>query len=452
MELKENTLNNIPEGTVLFEEGNPADHICAVLKGSVEMSAAGIKHILKSGTMLGIADAYNGVCRCSYRARENTLLYVFPVKGVKGMELFLEKYVDYRGISVASMSRLTTAINTVRTKMLVATSSLCLSLNKCYEMYKEIAGNDAACFNDIENLEQPELLVPEGDSRLICRAEQAQLPIETNKFYFEKCANLAAAENEEMSEIIEALMADCAVLNEYARDMFYIAINREQTSLFDIVVSHLIDISGEEPEEENISRLTDVSDTLIKLDNTIAENTGENILDKGKLEELLGMLSAEGCEKRKAENSRNEAKLEIEIQNKIASLKDSAKQITGYAELDDSKTAVFISSLDFMAAASDRMEVSDEMRQKKHALTPIFYEAYRRCLVKSLDDKKLPLAVELFLNYGFADERLVNDSQLKTLCLFKEELYHGQYNIYTAYTAEPKIRQGIISRKTILKT
>ena len=82
-----------------------------------------------------------------------------------------------------------------------------------------------------------------------------------------------------------------------------------------------------------------------------------------------------------------------------------------------------------MASASDRMEVSDEMRQKKHALAPIFYEAYKSCLVKSLDDKNLPLAVDLFLEYGFADERLLSKEQLKAICSFEEELYHGEYNI-----------------------
>lgn len=432
MDLKENTLNNIPAGSVIFSANSPADHICAILKGSVEMSAEGIRHILKSGSMLGIADAYRGVYEYTYTATEDALLYVFPVKGEDGMKLFLEKFVDYRGISVASMSRLVTTLNVIKTKMTVATSSLSTSLSGIYEFYKAVAMDEALEFSDIEKLEAPEFEWDIDDNELLCRAEMAQLPVETHKYFYEQCVNLAASENEKMSKLIEEIMGDCRLLFEYAKTMFEIAVNRDKTSLLDIAVSQVVSSNKEGISKDLSEHFHDAKNILIKLDDTIEENTGERVLNREKLEELIEQISDEGFEKRQEEASNEAAKKELIIQNRVDSLTSSLERILKFAELDESKEAVFKNGIEFLVESADRMEVSDEMRQKKHALTPIFYQIYKNCFKKSITEDKVPYAVELLLSYGFVDERLLSEDKLRALCSIEEDDYSGEYNIYTA--------------------
>ena len=442
MTLKDNTLNNIPAGTLLFSEGEEVTHICAILKGSVEMLHNGLRLTLKSGSMFGITDAFSNKYQCSYVVKETAALYVFSVKGEQGMSLFLNKYMDYRGISVAAMSRLTTAVAQIRDKLILSTRTLAVAIETYYRLYHEKAKSAAITFADIESLSQPELTASADAQELICRAEQAQLPMETHKFYYENCVNLAVSENEKMSLLIGRLLMDCSLLKDHARNMLEITINRENTSLYEVVVGQIVANNGQhEIDAELVSLLGEIKDMLLKLGDTLEEYTGEGMLDTAKLRRLYLTVTKEGVAMRREAAENEAARAEIRIQSRLAFLSNSVNQILEFSELDEVKAAVFRDAVEYLVNAPDKAAVSDEMRKKKHALTPIFYRIYENCLKKSLESEP-PYPVELLLDYGYIDERLLNEKQLRYLCSREPDEYDGRYNIYTMREWLTMIYQG----------
>ena len=58
-EMKANAVNQIPKGTEIFLENEPATYVCVVIKGRVLATSESAKILLPSGSFLGVFDSKN---------------------------------------------------------------------------------------------------------------------------------------------------------------------------------------------------------------------------------------------------------------------------------------------------------------------------------------------------------------------------------------------------------
>ncbi len=81
--------------------------------------------------------------------------------------------------------------------------------------------------------------------------------------------------------------------------------------------------------------------------------------------------------------------------------------------------------------APDRLSSSEEMRQLRKKLTENFYKVYKAVFLKSLEDPRLPVEINLFLTFGLCDERLVSASTLEDLMECAEKWQNTPDNVFT---------------------
>jgi len=118
-------------------------------------------------------------------------------------------------------------------------------------------------------------------------------------------------------------------------------------------------------------------------------------------------------------------------------LKDSIDVILNYVAFPEEKRKSIVKSIDDMKKLdmNDLLGKTSRMVLKK--LQDDFIDIYRAAFVKSLaDPANIPLQVQLFFNFGFIDEKLINDEQLEFIVNSLEYLKQDQqleFNIITLY-------------------
>ncbi len=100
----------------------------------------------------------------------------------------------------------------------------------------------------------------------------------------------------------------------------------------------------------------------------------------------------------------------------MGQLKGSLAQILKFAFIEKEEQEEIVMAMNTFAMAKDRLSVQDDMRKIKKQITGHFYKVYQNCLFKWFENKNVPLAVKLFLNYGYMDERLLDEDQILFLC------------------------------------
>ena len=87
--LKENALNQLKKGTVLFQEGTKVHSFGMIVKGSVLIqSSGGVQRLVKTGTLAAVEDLFSGEYSGDYTTQEDTIFYAFPASEADQLELF----------------------------------------------------------------------------------------------------------------------------------------------------------------------------------------------------------------------------------------------------------------------------------------------------------------------------------------------------------------------------
>ena len=79
----------------------------------------------------------------------------------------------------------------------------------------------------------------------------------------------------------------------------------------------------------------------------------------------------------------------------------------------EEETADFEEAMEQFIVLLDKLATEEIHRKLRKRITEGFYKIYEAVFVKAYEDGAiLPRAVELFLNFGFMDERLITNAQL----------------------------------------
>ncbi len=106
---------------------------------------------------------------------------------------------------------------------------------------------------------------------------------------------------------------------------------------------------------------------------------------------------------------------DIPVENLMEVLKNSLAQILRFAQTGQTEQREIAAAVQTFVNSKDRLSTQDDMRKLKKQLTTYYFKLYQACIFKWLDGEKLPLAVKMFLNFGYMDERLLNEEQIKFL-------------------------------------
>lgn len=100
----------------------------------------------------------------------------------------------------------------------------------------------------------------------------------------------------------------------------------------------------------------------------------------------------------------------------VADLQNSLYQILKFSNIEEKDQKEMASLMQMFENAPDRLSTQDDMRRLKKKITDYYFKVYKLCVFKWFEDENVPLAVRLFLNYGYMDENLMDKEQILFLC------------------------------------
>lgn len=413
--LKENELNQIAKGTKLFRKGERVTFIGMVVKGSILVESKGMKRIAKKGEMVAVTDLFVNAYLGNYTTEEDTILYAFPAANEESLENFLNSNMDYRGIIVRSMENELLEYLEEREHLLSRAVDLHSYLQQHYSYINKAGITDTF-------IEEFLIHDPEESFALDCREEKisfyqesANVPEKVHNQFYYYGDRMALYQISELAYMIQNIMESYEEIIKYLEEIFDVFWNKNGQNLFDLEVQFAKEAKKNAKfEMVQLVRINDTKDKLYTLFELYEKLTGKKLpLNKNYLEEqFASVMNAP------VENNTDIAEEVVEDkpkENPMVVLKGSLLQILKFAEVEAEEQKEIITVINAFVNAKDRLSTQDDVRRIKKQITTEFYKLYKVCIFKWFENPNVPLAVELFLNYGYIDERLLDQEQIEYL-------------------------------------
>lgn len=431
IELKAGTVNQVVKGTTLFTHDESIEYICLILKGRVVVKSKGTMTILVPGCFIGINDLFIGRYLSDYIALDELAIYTFEAEGAQTINTIVGTNKDYGGLMVYSLCNYMKNLNDIKSTLLEQTSLLYTFINSQYRLYIEIGkklGITTITVPKVDELLEFNQEYSVDEKKLSVYLESCRVPAEVQKSYYSYTSALAVHHTEEISALIAEITIECSELADYIEELTYILMNDGEQSLFKYQAILAIKLGqAGKYSKELMDSIDDTVDYINKIENIFHEKIGRTLqIDRKKMEQLYYVLLTGKDDK----EVQAEEDLPLSIVG-VNELKGALQQILGYSTLEKDVLLSFANNIEYFVSITDRLAMDDKTREVKRNITKTFYSLYENIFLLSYGKQTVPKVIDLFLNFGFIDERLLTKEQLLSLCQLEISQKESRCNIYT---------------------
>ncbi len=425
MKINYNAVNQAEKGTVIYAANDQVDSICIILKGRVLAVNSGTKILFGSGSFLGITDLYRERFLNSYIAYDDLTFYCFPIKRKEDLIDIISSNKDYKGLIVASLVKYLNEADKIFNSLQTHAKQLYNFMISNYGAYLETSkklGYPVKTIGVMQNMEPLVNMLDVEDKKLLYYKECSKITLAVWKEFCAVGNTVTLYLVDELVELIEQLTTECIEMSAYISEVFDGLMNNSEACLFKNFTA--LAISIEEAGGYNDELLV-IIDNIVDEINVIEKLFNDKIgcklnVDRKRMEEIYyTLLSKESNRKDQVKNQFQY--MQSEIQQVDSELNNSLKQIIQYAKLDDEKAhrleQLFLNYINL----KDKHSTEDAERSLRKHLSEQFYNLYELVFFRAYQDKEVSRVINLFLKYGFLDERLLNKEQLKDLYYLEEE-------------------------------
>ncbi|QHQ60366.1 hypothetical protein Ana3638_05925 [Anaerocolumna sedimenticola] len=426
MKINNYAVNQAEKGSVIYELDEQINSVCIILKGRVQAVNHGSKIILGSGNFLGVSDLlYKGRYLNTYIAYDDLTFYCFPIQQKDELGEIFASNKDYKGLMVASLTRQINELDKVYGSLQLMAEQLYNFINRNYEVYLETGkryGYPTTAIDSIVEMERYNSESIIDERKLAYYKECAKISLDVWKSFCTSGDGVTLYLVEETAGLIDQLTTECMELSTYIYDIFSLLMNNTDICLFKGFAALAISIEESGGYNNDILHIVDeIIDQINKIEKLYEEKVGRSIqVDRARMEEIYYLLLSKNSS-RKEQVENNFQYTQSELQQMSEGFNDSLKQIQLYGERDDEKTEELNQLILDFINLKDKFSTDDRIRVLRRKIMQHYYELYERVFFKALNDKEVPRIIDLFLKYGFLDERLLSKEQLKELYYLEEE-------------------------------
>ena len=409
-EMKKNSVNQVIKDTTIFEEGEAVTVVGLVIKGRVRVRADGVNLVLGSGNFLGLCDLGDGIHKVTYTAETNMAVYAFAVSELEPtLRGLIQLNKEYAPLMVSTLSKYIRELSKIQGELEKACDDTFNRLKALYQRYHDVGANTGAKANvlrSIEELDKPEReeIVNLNKTEYYCAC--AGLPSEVQKAYFGANTVITLYHIKEELELINALQLQCRQDALYLKGLaeplvisdrsLYISV-LQQATMLQRMGAAASDVTG---------LFDDVVDYINTLENLLESRAGIDLeIDHEFMEEsYFELLNG------KASDSDSTTGV---TEEQLRELVGSLDYILEYSELEEEQAQQFKQYIQEFEALPDKFSTDDEVRNLRRGILKIYYGLYHKVFLKDYHShEKTPLAIDLFLRYGFLSERLISEQML----------------------------------------
>lgn len=437
--------NSVKKNEIIFMQGEQVKQVGIVLSGKVLMENEWFKLVRPQGSFLALNDLNQEEYSGTYTAMEDSVVYALPVIGQEPLRDIINKNADYRAIMIASQYKYVTAIARIRQDLYDRVSRLYTFAKRSYENYESAclnAGMSVIEFDELRELPMYEKIEAVGEDKLGYYAAAAKIPLGANKLYFSYSEEMVDYQVMEVLELVDTFKEDIVAMVEYLKDLLSLIAHRDNHNLLEYAC-----VQGQEMRKGgNVSE--DMQELLSDIVNEVdfqytalkkqIKNVAQIDIDamRARVSDVITKEMTETEKKSKEEK-------EATIKRDVLSLKGSMEQVIKYGGLAEETAEKLRTNVEHLVKAPDRLSVEDDVKKAKKTITPIVFELYLACFRKMYSENRgIPKAVELFLNFGMLDERLLEQEHLEFLCGIDIAEDDGPCHVFTMVEWLTAIQEG----------
>ena len=430
--MKLNQTNKFSPGDVLFNESDPAGVFCLILKGKVRVSNNGFSIVLGVGALLGELPGETDGVKYSCNAVEDVTAYVFSAKDGSAIRTVLGSNKDYCGVTVFSHSRFISELYKRYDRIRALATKLHDTVSHAYSGYTSLgSGVKVAAVPGLVTLEEfsPETELHEKKTELLL--EYSKIPYEGIKGFFAASDLLTL---DVLLDMIGTEVALCELLSELS-DYCFSVLDRIDAGN-GLGQGLLAAASALRKKEKPTDAAENLLETLSSVCKDAARLFDEEVLSEHSFDggHLFGLVAEYKGGKDFSDIKSGDSEVRMQshdVARSVAELKGTFETVTSFAGCEAEEKAELRELLDTFIAAEDRDGTGDDMRKLRRNMADKVYELYEKALVASIKKGKTPLPVELFLEFGFLEEKLLTEEELTGLVSVNREKTDGPCAVYT---------------------
>lgn len=420
-----NAVNQFLKGTDFYIEGEPVFSVAMIIKGRVLIHNEGAQIIMGSGSFLGVNDLYAGRFQSTYTAYDDLIIYVYPVQHIEEMDVILAANKDYHGFMVASFYKVIYELDLIYQGLIKHGASMLQFLMQTNETYMNIAariGYKAKTSDRIHNLKaidsDMDLIADQINYYIECR----NLPLEVVKAFYAYGNSITLYQVEDQVNVVNQQIE---TLKELSGDFIAMAeclVDGTDTCMFRKIAQMAL-------EAENVAGISneimDIMDGIIEEMNRVELFTermlGKKIkVDRKKMEEVYHLLLTGN----KGSDISSETFLKYskdDAEQALEEMSNSFHKIIVYAEIDEAVAKEMEKAMLNFVCLKDKYSTDDAIRPMRRTLTEYHYQIYTAVFLRAYKEKQVPRLIDMFLKYGFADERLLTKEQMLSIYFLPDE-------------------------------
>lgn len=419
-------------GTVIFKEGVPINRILIISSGSIQGSSEKGELLLEKGDVPAIFDLYCGYSFYTYTAVDTVSCLSYSLENQTVLDI-IKGSAGLGELFAASMCRQCCHIFDDFIMQEYQCGNFYHYLQDSYQEYaslcrkygvtpKQLGGiEELAPFHTQEDL--PDYLSGYYEAANAFEPAVKKALFHARPDFTDGFLQKAADDVHQVLEHIEMLAA-------YQADSAYLLLNTGRIDLFDLYTSLCIEVAR--MQEDTMSLNAAISKLMIQMESQPAIDRN---LCRQRAAQYREELDAAAAAAEQPEDTTADALLD--------ELSDSAKCVLRYADYAEDSSKRFLDDLNRYIHTSDRSSQDDEVHALRKRLTLAFYEIYTTAFQLSLSDKNVPLAVRMFLLFGYIDETLAGKENTKALAkLATQKLSDPERQVYTLYDWLKEIYEG----------
>lgn len=432
-----NANNQVAAGELLFIEGEKPEAAYIVLKGKIKVYNSSFSTIMGAGALLAVEDYINGVFSYCAMVQEDAVVYAFLPENGNAVLNLITPHREYCGPAVYSGIKLMSELDRQFSTLQSLSEKTYGFLQESYEIYLEECrqtGCEPELIPEIRQLENSKEITMPEDANLELYREYARIPYETIKSFYSASAILSVRLVNEISAASQLAADACSELADYLYSCFYLLCADEEKSLYKNFL--ILDLDSKKhglPSTSAIGYANKCYTLGHEIMDFYTEKTGRELISEADALRLESMkeMSEKGLDIRTNKKAKKAGAV-TDVSAEMNNLLGSAEQIMKYAKYPDDAAAELREVLEQYIALPDRESQDDGLRSLRKKLTEHFYSLYGLAFGAAFGkSRKLPRAVELFLDYGYLSERLLEKRQLEELLRISPVTFNTPCQVFT---------------------
>lgn len=400
--------NTLDAQVSIFHKGDPVTMVALIIRGHVEITGNGVRMTAGAGNFLGMVDAGHGVHSFQYTTTEETTLFALPIQTMEDVYSLLDSNSQYRGLLVTSTNLYFKEISGIFAELKKHTLSLKKLLTESYTYYQKTCVEMGHIADHLSALDSPD---PSEDSSPVLSpdvlyfVECGRIPEETQKQFYAGSAYVSKDTFTKQCAALATLLAGCESFTQDLCRLSRILFQNEK-SMFSLLghLAYQIRESGEDfsPVKEKLDLLL----SQIQATNTLLTKRAgtPQPVTPGRIREIYRLLQ-DGTEAGDTDDSDHSIELLI----------NSLDQILDYAPITPELRREFYECIQEFIRTSDRFSKEPAVRALRKRISDKFFPLYEAVVKKNFSDANPPLAVRLFLRYGYVSEHLLTEKEQMAL-------------------------------------